>query len=347
MLFTQKHDLKPPTRVIQDPSNNDPIVVRASILLTRIEHFEHLQNGATQIERDLLHRAKTLIQDKSARWIELRQAERIIFSIMGPDETYQYLIRLLTEDKILDDRLQKYYKDAAKDLEEFRETNKTEFNTKVNIVLNQLAEDLHDAVGKKHRRRWSILKIRQNKSWAFFFSFVVFSTSMALYFLVISQGFLGFEHFDRWTKFFFLISSPAVAIVSGLFGASFSVLQTKEESLEVLSIESLERSAKKGAIFIRLLAGLGGSLILYYFFLSGFLEGTFLGDDDLLDIVIPMIKSQRSASGTDISSESLKSLVRIHAKLAVLCFIAGFSERLIPSVVEQLSGRMATPRPRA
>lgn len=104
---------------------------------------------------------------------------------------------------------------------------------------------------------------------------------------------------------------------AGLWGASFSLLGSLKSRLDAAELDDLKVMRHYGAIVTRALIGAGGALILYFFLRSGLLGGS----------AFPKIVSD----GTQ-TNEAL-------ALLVVWCFIAGFSEQLVPGLLARTEAR--------
>lgn len=110
------------------------------------------------------------------------------------------------------------------------------------------------------------------------------------------------------------------AITAGMLGACFSMLTNLEERIEAADLDGLRSLSTPSYLFFRLFAGAAGGLVLFYVVHSNLVAGALLPDLSDFDAV-----SQRD-----------KSL------LTVLCFAAGFSEKLIASVLTRARSSVET-----
>ncbi len=111
-------------------------------------------------------------------------------------------------------------------------------------------------------------------------------------------------------KQFYILLEVAAA---GLFGSSLSIATSINKSIELLSFDNLKITHRMNYIVSRVSIGIGAAMIMYYFIQSGILT------------------AETNTTSTDLEY-----------KLIILGFIAGFSEKLIPSVINKTSKNLAT-----
>ena len=122
-------------------------------------------------------------------------------------------------------------------------------------------------------------------------------------------------------------ANPAVllllAAVTGGWGAGFSMLASLKSRLDAAGFDDLKLMKAKWILGSRPLIGVGAAGILFYFLVSGLLEG-------------PVFPKLAVEPGTDIALKDL-------ALMIVWCFVAGFSERLVPALLAKTEDRAGTP----
>jgi hypothetical protein len=332
--------LEVPEEVLEDRGHDNPLLNHLAILESRITQLESERN-LDQKRRKTLEEARTIIERRKnrIRWIDVLRVERLVFSAYDDRMIEHQFKRLLAERDILEETVRKYYDQFASIIDNDEEFEKLKKKLSIHDIAMQLLDDLHRVRSEQHHKRFCVIEIRKNKIKHFWFGFRIFVFVLVVYLceLFLRQEFgVEFQGGSSWKVVSNLFSSfvdPMIAVVSGLFGAAFSILQTREANLEALTLEALEKARQRRALWVRTGAGVGGALIVYYFLLADFLQQPMLPGETL----------SKSLTEFDVSLSPQQ-----HARLAVICFAAGFSERLVPSVVQQFSERLKlAPTPRA
>ena len=97
------------------------------------------------------------------------------------------------------------------------------------------------------------------------------------------------------------------AVMAGYMGACFSMLISLKGRIKTITLKELENLHKLHFILTRIVTGIGAALICYYFFRAQLLTGS----------LFP------------------------YFTLIIWCFIAGFSEKLVPSILSKTEGQLA------
>ncbi len=192
-----------------------------------------------------------------------------------------------------------YYQDAAKDAEKASKR----------ALLKSLVSDLqwYDQI-RELKRLYSRLT-RRNTG----FLFIV-----AVFLFVLSNLLLTF--IAQWFEFDWnpaAIEAAGVSMTAGLMGSAFSMLTGMRDRLKTATFDELKVQRRWGFILTRAIIGLGAALILTYFIQAKLLEGTFFPKFTFSDGKMEML---------DLQNLSL---------LVVWSFIAGFSEKLVPSIISK------------
>src|SRR6185295_10604209 len=136
-----------------------------------------------------------------------------------------------------------------------------------------------------------------------------------------------------------------IAALAGGWGAAFSMLSSVKGRLEAADLNDLKLLKSGWILWSRPLIGVGAAAILYFFMASGLLGGTAF-------TVFPQADSVQTASpGTGAApntqptpgSGPMTTAQRTQLSLLIVwCFLAGFSERLVPSLLAKTEDRASS-----
>jgi hypothetical protein len=130
------------------------------------------------------------------------------------------------------------------------------------------------------------------------------------------------------------VAGLGLALIFGLLGAVFSRI-TRFQSVSAASqFDDVQSWFITPMMSIRLLSGMFGGLIFYFFIRSGLLGGKAFPNLELIANSRSKVDSS-AACGTVAVLSEYEEL----AKLVVWSFIAGFSERLVPDTLVKMEGR--------
>jgi len=110
------------------------------------------------------------------------------------------------------------------------------------------------------------------------------------------------------------------ALMAGGMGACFSMLISLKERIETVTLQELDNIHSLHFIVTRIITGVGAALICYYFFRAELLSGS----------LFPDFRSEKEIS---LTSKSFFTLI-------IWCFIAGFSEKLVPGILRKTEAQV-------
>jgi hypothetical protein len=250
------------------------------------------------------------------------EAFRRVEQLLGPEQprnwtnayaVEQLLIHLLDDDTVVTE-LQIRVREAKtllrKDLAEYYTTEvvKPLAPGQRRALLGRLVNDLQWRYTVNEVKRQYSKSITLNTGRFFILSLVVFAAAVLLT--------VPFPELKR-TDLRLLVP----AVLAGCWGAAFSMLSNLKDRLDASELDDLKVLSALSILGSRLLIGAGGASILYFFFVAGLVTGT----------AFPDLRK-------DQPEEWLAQL----ALLVVWCFLAGFSERLIPGLIARTEARLET-----
>lgn len=146
------------------------------------------------------------------------------------------------------------------------------------------------------------------------------------------------------------------AVLAGCWGASFSMLSSLKDRLDTSDLDALKVMRARWVLASRVLIGAGGASILYFFFVSGMVTGPAFPDlkSEAQQYATSRQRPAPAPQPTGAADATLAPAVsgpqqaakqpplEVFALLVVWCFIAGFSERLIPGLLAKTESKLDT-----
>lgn len=154
------------------------------------------------------------------------------------------------------------------------------------------------------------------------------------------------------------------AVLAGCWGASFSLLSSLRDRLDASDLDTLKVMRARWVLASRVLIGAGGASVLYFFFVSGMITGPAFPDlkseaqqlaanrphdarpappADPQAVAAPQTGASESPVAQPAAALPAKQPpLEVFALLVVWCFIAGFSERLIPGLLAKAESKINT-----
>jgi hypothetical protein len=185
-------------------------------------------------------------------------------------------------------------------------------------VLARLVNDLQWTYTVNEAKRQFWIRITRLTTWFF----AGFGATFVLLFLWVFGGIVSQpspqDPLDLWLG----PKGLLLVLAAGAWGASFSMLLgLKKVSLEKVSLDQLKVMKTYGVFAARVCIGAGGALVLLFFFVSEFLSGS----------IFPRLKGLPN----DADPKGIAQIVL----LVLWCFVAGFSEKLIPGLLSDSERR--------
>jgi hypothetical protein len=124
-------------------------------------------------------------------------------------------------------------------------------------------------------------------------------------------------------------------VTTGAFGAFFSRLVYILRNWDRLPIREIESAKSPGALILRGSVGMCGALVVFFFLKSGLIEGNLF--PDFKEIGLDFLNYPTSNLPATTSWQVMQVVVpsKSLALLVMWSFLAGFSERLVPSIVSR------------
>ncbi len=198
---------------------------------------------------------------------------------------------------------------------------------------------------------------------------VAFGIAMAVALLLVTAE----VYWEDWRGGEARFSGFAMAVCAGFLGASFSALTRQRAMAATASLENMRTFTGYPMILLRIGVGVGAAAILYFFFEAGLVEGLLfpdlnrigftsvgvaqgVGAPSALGGMAPLLTEAAAQIKAGVADAALATLERAQAvlsdqparalgrfvpnadlsKLVVWCFLAGFSEQFVPTLLARV-----------
>ena len=270
--------------------------------------------------RDMLDAAnRTRSEDLELEWDVVYRAEKMICLLLGGGRLRQEILtrlqQLVVEQVASAERLRGEYQGLVMPSRDGHAASVDDAT--LHAFLLRILEAIHECARKKNLAR----PIRKEATKIILFGvFIAFMLMLAPYLLV------NFGHKDDVSKWWSLFALYT-ALTSGALGAFFSRLITLQRQWAIMSLD--EVFLHRDFLYTLLRAGVGvcGALIAYFFLRSGIIEGALFPSFEKVAIKFVDVVGPASVPMSFVMpSQDL-------ALLTFWCFLAGFSEALVPSIL--------------
>ncbi len=281
-------------------------------------------------------------RQNEAAWNEAYRLERRLALVESGDQLWPELQRQLAEAK--EEKVKDVTRlSAAADAAFLRAFNKesppTLIVSEVPILrglLLEILEQLHWAYQRKFYARPIRKSATRRIVTCGVVAFCLLLLPYVLLFRALQQG--ATEDLIRGWAWLPLYS----ALTAGLFGALFSRLLYLQQNLGALTVGGFKDARDYTSIILRGCVGMTGAVIVSFFLQSSVVSGSLFPDFTqigLQDIYYPVVNAATDAAGQAPVRPSMLILHLIYpskhlALLVVWSFLAGFSERLVPSILK-------------
>lgn len=249
--------------------------------------------------------------ESEAAWDEVYRAERMIEMLLSGIQLRQEIAARLDElaldNAIEAERFRVQFEAIAK---ASSDSHAPADDTVLRSLLLRIMERLHWHAKKRYLSRPIRKQATKNILWCMLAAFVL----AILPYIAI---WLDSRVSPYWTLF-----ALYTALVSGLLGAFFSRLLTIQRDWSRMSLDEVFLHRELSYSLLRAGVGVCGALVIFFFFKSGLIDGALFPkfENMSMDLIYA------SDMAFVVPSKDL-------ALVTVWCFLAGFSESLVPSLL--------------
>ena len=268
---------------------------------------------ATKLRQDV----ETLLNADEASWSNAYQIEQLLVDLFD-DATLEVEVqsRLLEAESNLDPSLATHYVARAKE---------ATTSSARRALLARLVNDL--------QWRHTVNEVRRTYSKAMSKSTgLIFILAVALFAATVVVLAILTENQSHWRS-----NQAVLLFIAGLaggWGAGFSMLASLKTRLDAAKFNDLKLMKSRWILWSRPLIGVGAASILYFFLISGLLLGP----------AFPALTDLTVNPATEIPRKDPKEIPRKDLALLIIwCFLAGFSERLVPTLLAKTENSAAGP----
>lgn len=275
--------------------------------------------------------------EDSPRWSTVKRIELLMPELMESEELdFELKHRLAEVKNLLNSELHDFYLQQLNAINEQKQEADKQRQQKV-MLLCKLIEDQQTYTESRQLRSQYANKARAKIGPIFavsiIFSLLLYAIGVlypdGIYQFINENSGEGFMQklfsFEKKLPYYpsanIYLHYALTAVVAGWMGSCFSMLIFLKSRVENITLEELNNLFRMRYILPRIIMGMGAALICYYFFQSGLLAGS----------MFPQFEEKNVQS---LNSSSFFTLL-------IWCFIAGFSENLIPNILTTTEERFA------
>jgi hypothetical protein len=258
--------------------------------------------------------------DSEAAWDEAYRAERMIEMLLGGVQLRQEVAARLDELALDSAAEAAHFRAQLEAIAKAAPDGKVDDDNVLRGLLLRVMERLHWHAKKRFLARPIRKQATKTILWCMLAAFL-------LAILPYVAIWLDARISPFWTLF-----ALYTALVSGLLGAFFSRLLTIQRDWGKMSLDEVFLHRELSYSLLRAGVGVCGALLMFFFFKSGLIDGAVFPKFENLSMDLI-----QTADGTMAFVVPSKDL----ALVTVWCFLAGFSESLVPSILSNTERQIA------
>ena len=320
-------------------SQDEVLELTNQFYVTLRAYFAKIKQDAQVRNKEAFDRIELLLDpERSAQnWTHAYEIEQLVVHLFNDETiTTELSVRLLEARSILRPELATMYETQFREIEKSREDAQSTqalatLGERRRTLLARLINDLQwRYIVNEATRRYSKLITRRTA----ILSVAALVTFVFVIVVGIAQEWLRFEYGD--------IHLLWVAGLAGTWGATFSMLASLKNRLVDTKFDDLKLMKAFTVLMSRAAIGAGAACILFFFLSSGLLAGSAFPS-----LTEPRVVPSETPRDPDAltPTEPQRPRELPHTELALLivwCFLAGFSEQLIPGLLASTEARAAS-----
>jgi hypothetical protein len=265
--------------------------------------------------------------ESEAAWDEAYRAERMIEMLLSGIQLRQEIAarvdELAFDNPVEAERFRVHFEAIAKSSSE---SHTTADDTVLRSLLLRIMERLHWHAKKRFLSRPIRRQATKNILWCML---AAFALAVLPYVAVWVDSQTATDLSTYWTLF-----ALYTALVSGLLGAFFSRLITIQHDWAGMTLDEVFLHREFSYSLLRAGVGVCGALVAFFFFKAGLIEGALFPKFDKMSMEKIVSPDGSLAMAFVVPSKDL-------ALVTVWCFLAGFSEKMVPSLLSNTERQLS------